>query len=124
MALKFLTEPSMRRARPVMRRATAIIASLAVLFQALVFAWHQHELPFASRGGPVLAHAAAGSGMPASADRDCPICFAIAHHGAVPVAFYMPSLPDERALQQHPAATLGNLRTPYFLFRSRAPPRV
>jgi hypothetical protein len=111
----------MRRAP---RRSTAMLASFAVLFQALAFAWHQHEVPFAARGSSVVAVAAAGSGMPASADHDCPICFAVAHHGAVPVELFAPLLPDGKAPRQLPPATIGDPRVPYLLFRSRAPPRA
>ena len=77
---------SRSRHRP--RRFTALVAVFAVIFQALLFAWHHHELPFASRGAPVVVAAATGWAAPALADRDCPICSAVAHHGAVPVELF------------------------------------
>jgi hypothetical protein len=106
------------------RRTTAILASFAILFQALAFGWHHHELSFASQGSPVIAVAATGSQTPASADRDCPICFPIAHHGAVPVEV-LAALPLKgQALHLLPPATVGAPSARYLLFRSRAPPRV
>lgn len=112
------------RARGVGRQVAALTGALAILVQAVLFAWHQHALPYVSRGAPVVAAAATGSATPVLADHDCPICFAVAHHGAVPVELFVPSPPNERALQQRPPATLGNLCAPYLLFRSRAPPWV
>jgi hypothetical protein len=106
------------------RRTTALLGSFAVLFQALVFAWHHHDLPFAARGSHVVVVAANGSEAPASIDRDCPICSAIAHHGAVPVDLFAVARPERRALQQVPPVTIGAPLAPYLLFRSRAPPRV
>lgn len=108
--------------RQTQRRTTALLASFAVLFQALAFGWHQHELPFAASGSAVITFAVAGSETPASTDRDCPICFAIAHHGAVPAKLFAPPPPDGQALRQVPSATVGDPRSRYFLFRSRAPP--
>jgi len=113
---------SRSRHRP--RRFTALVAVFAVIFQALLFAWHHHELPFASRGAPVVVAAATGWAAPALADRDCPICSAVAHHGAVPVELFATLLPEGSVLRQIPPRAPADLRTPYLLFRSRAPPRA
>jgi hypothetical protein len=110
--------------RQTPRRTTALIGSFAVLFQALVFAWHHHDLPFAVRDSHVASVAANSSGTPASNDRDCPICFALAHHGAVPVDLFAVARPEGQVLQQIPPVTIGAPVAPYLLFRSRAPPRA
>ncbi|MBV8589011.1 MAG: hypothetical protein JO212_02930 [Acetobacteraceae bacterium] len=107
-----------------MRWITALAAGFSIVLQALVFAWHQHDLPFASRGATVIAVAASASEIPFSAEHDCPICFAIAHHGAVLVELFASPPPSGRVLQQRLPATLGDPAAPYLLFRSRAPPRV
>ena len=113
------------RSRHTPRRFTALVAVFAVIFQALLFAWHHHELPFASRGAPVaVAAAATGSAAPALADRDCPICSAVAHHGAVPVELFATLLTEGSVLRQLPPPAPADSRTPYLLFRSRAPPRA
>lgn len=125
MGLSFRTGLSIRvfgAAAP--RRTTAIVASFAVLFQALALGWHHHELPFASRGSPVGAVAATGSETPASVDRDCPICFALAHHSAVPLDLVATAPPAGRMLRQVAPAPISHFLAPYLLFRSRAPPRV
>jgi len=106
------------------RRFTALVAVFAVIFQALLFAWHHHELPFVLRGAPVAVAAATGSAAPALADRDCPICFAVAHHGAVPVELFATLLLKVSVLRQLPPPAPAEFRTPYLLFRSRAPPRA
>jgi len=111
------------RSRHTPRRFTALVAVFAVIFQALVFAWHHHELPFASRGAPVVVAAAAGWAAPAFADRDCPICSAVAH-GAVPVELFATLLPEGSVQRRLPPPAPTDLRTPYLLFRSRAPPRA
>src|SRR5262249_39018910 len=113
------------RARGVGRQLAALTGAFAILVQAVMFAWHHHELPpFALRGAPAVAVAATGPEMPAAADRDCPICFAIAHNGAAPAALFALSPLRGRTLQPRPPATSENLCAPYFLFRSRAPPRI
>ena len=106
------------------RRFTALVAVFAVIFQALLFAWHHHELPFASRGAPVVVAAATGWAAPALADRDCPICSAVAHHGAVPVELFATLLPEGSVQRRPPPPAPADSRTPYLLFRSRAPPRA
>jgi hypothetical protein len=110
------------RSRNTPRRFAALVAVFAVIFQALLFAWHHHELPFASRGAPVVVAAATGSAAPALADRDCPICSAVAHHGAVPAELLATLLPKGSVLRQLPPPTPADSRTPYLFFRSRAPP--
>jgi hypothetical protein len=60
--------------------------------------------------------------MPALADDDCEICFAVSHHGAVPVDFYAAKLPENSPLPQTRIAAVEVPPTPYSLFRSRAPP--
>src|SRR5215469_3025701 len=76
---------SRSRHRP--RRFTALVAVFAVILPPHLFAWHHHELSFASRGAPVVVAAATGWAAPALADHDCPICSAVAHDGAVPVNY-------------------------------------
>jgi len=110
------------RSRHTPRRFTALVAVFAVIFQALLFAWHHHELPFAPRGAPVVVAAATGSAAPTLADRDCPICSAVAHHGAVPVELFATLLPEGSVQRRRPPPAPADSRTPYLLFRSRAPP--
>jgi hypothetical protein len=96
-----------------------------MLFQAMLFAWHHHPLPFASRSASTtVTVAAAGQGIPELADHDCDICFVIGHHGAVPAGLFAAAPPQLAPLSRPaPPAFVGYL-APYLLFHPRAPPRV
>jgi hypothetical protein len=60
--------------------------------------------------------------MPGLADHDCEICFAISHHGAVPVNFLVAKLPEHAPLPRSRLAAVEASPAPYILFQSRAPP--
>ena len=81
---------------PAPRRGVAFLGIFAMLLQAVLFAWHNHPLPFSPRGAPA-ALAAAGHEAPGLADDDCPICFALSHHGAAPVDFFAAPPPVQPA---------------------------
>jgi hypothetical protein len=106
-------------------RASAAVAIFALLLHAIVYAAHHHPLPFSPRHAPGLAGAAAGAGpdLPLSADRECQICFALGHHGAVPVDAFAAALPEEKPFEQIRTAAVSVSRLPYLLFQPRAPPR-
>jgi hypothetical protein len=112
------------RARHRRCRAGALVGTFAILLQALLFAWHHHPASFHARsaGAVTTLVAPATPVMPASADRDCEICFALSHHGAVPVDFCAEKLPENAPLPQTLIAAVEVPPTPYSLFRSRAPP--
>jgi hypothetical protein len=106
------------------RRAAALAGVVAILVQAILFAWHHHALPFSrsAASAGAIATAPASPVFPALADDDCQICFTLAHHGAAPVEFFAPSLPQETPLLRAPLAAVGLPAARYSLFRSRAPP--
>ncbi|MGC2203740.1 MAG: hypothetical protein WA633_26790 [Stellaceae bacterium] len=107
------------------RRIIAAISSFVILFQAIVFAWHHHELSFSSGRTSTVAIAAAPSPVPpASADEDCQICFAISHHGAIPVDLVTAELPDRLPLPHASPAAVFIVVARYPFFHSRAPPLV
>jgi hypothetical protein len=60
--------------------------------------------------------------MPGLADHDCEICFAISHHGAVPVNFLVAKPPEHAPLRRSRLAAVETSPAPYILFQSRAPP--
>ena len=95
--------------------------SLSVALVSALFAWHHHPLPLSTRGAPTIA-APAGPSTPVLADDDCQICFALGHHGAVPVDFFAPSTPDQARLHQPRLLSVDAPLAPYFSFQSRAPP--
>ena len=62
--------------------------------------------------------------MPATADRDCQICFALGHHGAVPVDLFAAARPNQQPLSGSDAAAVAISLAAYLLFHPRAPPRA
>jgi hypothetical protein len=61
---------------------------------------------------------------PALADHDCDICFALSHHGAVPVDVLVANPPEPAPLRRSRLAAVETSPVPYILFQSRAPPLV
>jgi len=112
------------RARRIPRRAAALVGILAILLQATLSAWHHHAPPVYSRAALAVTTLAAPPSpvMPSSADHDCQICFALSHHGAVPVDFFTAKLREAASLHQTRIAAVDAALIPYLLFRSRAPP--
>jgi hypothetical protein len=112
------------RARQRRRRAYALLGTFAILFQAVLFAWHYHTASFHVRSAgaaPTLA-APISPVMPALADHDCEICFALSHPGAVPVDLFLANRPLHAPLPRSRLAAVDASPAPYILFRSRAPP--
>jgi hypothetical protein len=60
--------------------------------------------------------------MPASADHDCDICFALSHHGAVPVNVLVAKPSEPVPLHRSRLAAVETSSALYILFQSRAPP--
>jgi hypothetical protein len=112
------------RARQRRRRAYALVGTFAILFQAVLSAWHHHpaSLHVQSAGAAATLAAPTSPAMPALADHDCEICFALSHHGAVPVDLFLANRPLHAPLPQSRLAAVDTSPAPYILFRSRAPP--
>jgi hypothetical protein len=112
------------QARRRQRRAVALAAILAILVQAVLFAWHHHPSPFHLRAAAAVTILAVpiSPAVPAVEDHDCQICFTLSHHGAVPVNFFAPSPPGLAPSHHTRLAALDAPRAPYFFFQSRAPP--
>ena len=108
------------------RRTAALLGVFAILLQATLFAEHHHRLPFYSPGTPavLMAASATGNGAPGAAERDCQICFVLAHHGAAPVDFAAALPPAYAALPPRVLKAVVTPVTSYLLFHSRAPPRA
>jgi hypothetical protein len=106
------------------RRRTVLLGIFAILFQAMLCAWHHHAHPFTLRSAPAaVALAADDDEVPVSADDNCQFCFAISHHSAAPVDFFAPAPPGHSLAQEAQATPVICPLAPYLLFRSRAPPR-
>jgi hypothetical protein len=110
------------RARQRRRRAGALVGTFAILLQAVLFAWHNHPASFRSAGAATTLAAPTSPVMPALADHDCEICFALSHHGAVPIDLFVANPPVHAPLTRSRLAAVDTSPAPYILFRSRAPP--
>jgi hypothetical protein len=112
------------RARQRRRRGCALVGTFAILLQAVLFAWHHHAASFhlRSAGAVTTVVAPAAPVMPALADHDCEICFALNHHGAVPVDLFLATPPEHAPLLRSRLAAVETSPAPYILFQSRAPP--
>ena len=112
------------RARQRERRGCALVGMFAILLQAVLFAWHHHAASFHVRAAGAVTTVVAPTSpvMPALADHDCEICFALSHHGAVPVDLFLAN-PLADVLQcRSRLAAVDTSPAPYILFQSRAPP--
>jgi hypothetical protein len=106
------------------RRRIALLGIFAILFQAMLFAWHHHAHLFTLRSAPVAVPLAADCDqVPASADDNCQFCFAISHHSSAPVDIFALAPPGHSLAQEAQATPVICPLAPYLLFRSRAPPR-
>ena len=112
------------RARQRRRRVYALVGTFAILLQAFLFAWHEHPASFhvPSAGAAATLAAPTSPVMPALADHDCEICFALSHHGAAPVDLFLANRPLDAPLPRSRLAAVDTSPAPYILFRSRAPP--
>jgi hypothetical protein len=109
------------RSRPV-----ALLGIFVMLFQALLFGWHHHDLAFAARGAPPALSAPASGNIdtPATDADECEICIALHHQAAAALAFMVPPVPADPAsvVYRSDLAVRGRGADP--AFQARAPPRA
>ena len=106
-------------------RRVALLAVLAVLFQAILFGWHHHELSLPSGDAPALAFPAGGAPPePADLDDDCDICQALHHLSAAPGEVVALAVPDAAASALLLPASIFIERAGERAFQARAPPRA
>jgi hypothetical protein len=102
----------------------ARIGVFAILFQAILFGWHHHDLEFAGRLPHPVASAPSGA-SPSAPDADgdgCEICQTLHHQStATPGSLFAPAPPPLAAPPESSAAAFvtGTLA---LAFRARAPP--
>jgi hypothetical protein len=108
------------------RRRVALLGIVAVLFQAILFGWHHHELGPASRGSqPIVTVANAATPLsPASAEDECDICMALHHLSASPGEFVLLPIPPIAASTPPLPILLQAARASEHAFHARAPPRA
>jgi hypothetical protein len=104
------------------RAVAARLGLLAILFQAILFGWHHHDLTFPGRlSMPVVENLAAA---PQAADDEdgCEICQVLHHLTAAPIEFtaIRPPCTVAARLDQPRAKSVRAKATT--AFRARAPP--
>jgi hypothetical protein len=107
-------------------RRTALVAIFAILFQAILFGWHHHDLEQVSSGPQPVAHTKGTAPLsPTGAADDCDICQTLHHLTAAPGVLAAAITPPSAigSLTYRPNTVVS---VPYHrrAFRARAPPRA
>lgn len=109
------------RHRSIVKLA-ARLGLFAVLFQAVLFGWHHHDLSFAGRLPAPVIEKPAPSPQVADEEDGCEICQVLHHVTAAPV--YFPAAIAPRTIAA--AASMGDIafvaRAAALGFHARAPP--
>jgi hypothetical protein len=94
----------------------------AILFQAMLFAWHHHPLVLSgSLPAPVIANGA-GPTQPADDEDGCEICSVLLHLTGAPVDFMVAPPPPPIAAAIVSGETAMVAEGPALAFQARAPP--
>ena len=106
-------------------KRVALLGVFAVVLQAVLFAWHHHDLGFAARGAPLaLSAPASGNGDTPATDADgCEICIGLQHQAAA-LGFMVPPVPGLAAAPRAERGRAFFVLTDYRAFDSRGPPRI
>jgi hypothetical protein len=121
--------PKMRRQRAMMRRTAAgkLAARLgvfAILFQAVLFGWHHHDLAFGSRHQSPVIHNSTAATHPVDDEDGCEICQVLHHQTAAASNAIVTPLPGLTVSPSIAADPAFIARTLALAFRARAPPLV
>jgi hypothetical protein len=106
-------------------RLAARLGIFAILFQAILFGWHHHDLVFA-HGQPqqAIISSNAGATQPADDEDGCEICQVLHHQAAFSsdgIAAPLPGLAPSPSATDEPQLVV---RTLGLAFRARAPPSL
>ncbi|HXP03616.1 MAG TPA: hypothetical protein VN808_05810 [Stellaceae bacterium] len=99
-----------------------LMAIFAILFQAILFGWHHHELVLTGHLPAAVIENHAGTPQALDDEDGCEICQVLHHLFAAPVdvaASLLSHAPAAYRIAGEPAFTA---RSPALAFRARAPP--
>lgn len=114
----------MSQSRRAATRLAAKLGLFALLFQAILFGWHHHGLPFVGRlAVPVLQNPTAAPQLADNED-SCEICQVLHHLTAAPVYVVIAPLPLLAASASIAVEPSFFAHTFALAFRARAPPLV
>jgi hypothetical protein len=111
----------MTRRTPALRLA-ARLGLFAILFQAILFGWHHHDLIFGSQSQRAVLHDSTAPTHPVNDEDGCEICQVLHHQTAASSNGIVAPLPG---LTASPCAADGPVfvvRALALAFRARAPP--
>jgi hypothetical protein len=104
------------------RTAAARLGVFAILFQAILFGWHHHDLVFGVEHQRAVLHNSAGATQPAGDEDGCEICQVLHHQtlsSANGVVTPLPGLAATRSVAPDPVFVTRSFA---LAFRARAPP--
>jgi hypothetical protein len=96
----------------------------AILFQAILFGWHHHDLVFAGHQQQPVVHSSPGPAQTADDEDGCEICQVLHHQALSSGSGIATPLPGMAASPSVASAPLGIDRTLALAFRARGPPLV
>ena len=111
------------RRRRIWSSSVARLGIFAILFQAILFGWHHHDVVFAgSLPAPVVQNNAPPI-QPALDDEDgCEICSVLHHLTAAPVEFAAAPMPPPITVILRLGDAASVAQASALAFRARAPP--
>jgi hypothetical protein len=112
----------MSRGRGAARRLAARLGLFAVLFQAVLFGWHHHELNFAGRLPAPIVENPAASPQVADDEDGCEICQVLHHLSAAPIDLVAAPPPLAVAVSSLAGSNAFVARGFARAFHARAPP--
>jgi hypothetical protein len=114
----------MSEPRSTAQRLATRLGLFAMLFQAILFGWHHHDLPVAGRlPAPILENPTIAPQLAVDED-GCEICQVLHHLTAAPVDIVAVPPPLAVNAISVPGVAAFAARTPALAFRARAPPLV
>jgi hypothetical protein len=112
----------MRQRARLARAASVRLGLFAILFQAILFGWHHHDIGFARHLPAAVVENPAAAPLPADDEDGCEICQTLHHQTAANIDFVAPP-PQAGIAAGLPAGNTAFIVHPCAAaFRARAPP--
>jgi hypothetical protein len=105
-------------------RITARLGVFAILFQAILFGWHHHDLVSGSQKQQAVIHNSTPATHPVDDEDGCEICQVLHHQTAASSNAIVTPLPGLAAVASRAADPAFVARALALAFRARAPPLV
>jgi hypothetical protein len=105
-------------------RVAARLGLFAILFQAVLFGWHHHDLAFGSQKQQAVVHNNTAATHPVDDEDGCEICQVLHHQTTASSNAIVTPLPGLAAVASRATDPAFVARTFALAFRARAPPRV